>query len=241
MKSFEDYVQTANAAKTTTELFEIFKSAMASYGFDKIMFALLTDHNDIGLKGGGGIIQNYPEDWMRHYFENSFDKLDPVVTYGVHQSEAFTWEEIPKQVLLTAAQKKILNMGIESGLNNGVGIPLRGSKNQLAGISLATAEKKDASFYNSDVITAFCNHFYVAFKRLHESKNINPKNIVLTNREREILTWAAKGKTDEEIARILAITRHTVNMHLRNIYSKIDANNRILAVVKALNFGLISF
>ena len=63
--------------------------------------------------------------------------------------------------------------------------------------------------------------------------------IVLTEREKMILGWAAIGKTDYEIAQLLNISKHTVNMHMRHIYAKIEANNRILAVVKALVTGLV--
>ena len=63
--------------------------------------------------------------------------------------------------------------------------------------------------------------------------------INLAKREKEILAWVAIGKTDSEIGQILGISKHTVNMHLRRIYEKVGANNRILAVIKALTIGLM--
>ncbi|MGB9154796.1 MAG: LuxR family transcriptional regulator [Alphaproteobacteria bacterium] len=240
MDGFEDYLQKANAAQTPEELFNIFVNTLHQYGFDKVLFGLLTNHKDIGLNAGIGILENYPADWMQYYFEHSFDKVDPIVTYGIHQSGAFKWSDISKHVELERKQLKCLNLGAEAGLNNGISIPLRGSNGQAAGISLASSEKKDACYFNPDLVTAFCNHFYVAYKRLHEKNPINPKNIVLTDKEQEILTWAAVGKTDDEIAQILTISKHTINMHFRHIYAKTEANNRVLAVVKGLSFGLIT-
>lgn len=240
MVSFERYLELANQAKTPQELFDVFISTLSQYGFDKILFGLLTDHKDIDLKAGVGVMQNYPADWMKYYFEQAFDKIDPIVTYGVHQLGAFQWKDIPKSVELKPVQKKCLDLGTEAGLHNGISIPLRGPYNQVAGISLATSEKKDACYFDTDLMTAMCNHFYIAYKRLHEKRPMNPKNIVLTNQEREILKFAAIGKTDDEIGDILKISKHTVNMHFRNIYKKIEANNRILAVVKALTIGLVS-
>jgi DNA-binding CsgD family transcriptional regulator len=238
MQKFEEYLEKANKAKTAEELFEIFLSTVGQHGFNKVLFALLTDHRDIGLSAGVGVIENYPEDWMKYYFENGFDKIDPIVTYGVHQDGTFEWAEIPKKVHLHSKQKQCLYLGEEAGLHNGISIPLRGINNQMAGISLATSEKIDACEINPDLITAYCNHFYTAFKRLHNPRQ-HPTNILLTKQEREVLTWAANGKSDEDIAEIMKISKHTVNMHARGAFKKLDASNRVVAVVKAISLGII--
>jgi DNA-binding CsgD family transcriptional regulator len=239
MMSFEDYLDKANGASTPEQLFEIFVSTVRQYGYDRVHFGLLTDHIDLDLKAQVGIVQNYPDDWIRYYLQHGLDKIDPVITYGAFQPAAFAWQEIADHVELSALQQKCLNMGREAGLHNGVSIALRGHNYQLAGISLATSEKHDASLFQEDLITALCNHFYTAYKKLHAKPPSTAVNIVLTNRERDILTWAAVGKSDDEIANIFMISRHTVNTHLRHIYAKLGANNRTFAVVKALTHGLI--
>lgn len=239
MGGFEEYLEKANRAKTPNELFDVFRGTVQQHGFDKVLFALITDHKDIGLNAGIGVMENYPEDWIQYYFEQGLDQIDPIVTYGVHQMGSFAWEDIPKRTRLLPKQMECLNLGSEAGLNNGISIPLRGINNQMAGFSLASSEKVDACHLAPDLMTAYCNHFYIAFKRLHEKKPLNSENIVLTPREKEVLKWAAVGKADEDIATILNMSKHTVNMHFRNIYKKLDVNNRVLAVVKSLSIGLI--
>ena len=64
-------------------------------------------------------------------------------------------------------------------------------------------------------------------------------NTHLTEREKEILSLVAFGKTDNEISILLKSSKHTINMHLRSIYDKIGATNRTLAVVKALASGWV--
>ena len=56
---------------------------------------------------------------------------------------------------------------------------------------------------------------------------------VLTRREIEILTKAASGATNTEIANELYISSHTVKSHLYNIYKKIEVSNRIEAALWA--------
>ena len=52
----------------------------------------------------------------------------------------------------------------------------------------------------------------------------------LTAREREILIWVSRGKTNKEIAQILWISPGTVRKHLENIYEKLGVSNRAGAV-----------
>ena len=61
----------------------------------------------------------------------------------------------------------------------------------------------------------------------------------LSPRETEVLTWIAAGKTDEEIAVILGISRNTVDTHMRHVFRKLDATNRVTAVVAGLTHGYI--
>jgi DNA-binding CsgD family transcriptional regulator len=63
---------------------------------------------------------------------------------------------------------------------------------------------------------------------------------VLTPRESECLTWAARGKTSEEIAQILHRSTETIEFHLSNAMLKLHARNRAHAVAIACLRGLIA-
>lgn len=61
----------------------------------------------------------------------------------------------------------------------------------------------------------------------------------LTEREREILQYVAKGESNKRIARDLGITEGTVKTHLQSILAKLDATSRTEAVAIAHKRGLI--
>jgi DNA-binding CsgD family transcriptional regulator len=63
------------------------------------------------------------------------------------------------------------------------------------------------------------------------------ERIELTAREREVLAWVARGKTNPEIARLLWLASSTVGKHLENVYAKLDVSTRTAAVARFL--GLI--
>lgn len=61
----------------------------------------------------------------------------------------------------------------------------------------------------------------------------------LTEREREVLALVATGKTLDEVARRLGISRNTAHTHLKRIYDKLDISSRSQAALQAARLGLI--
>ena len=59
----------------------------------------------------------------------------------------------------------------------------------------------------------------------------------LTARERDVLIWLARGKTDRDIATVLTLSPRTVQKHLEHIYVKLGVETRTAAVMRALRTG----
>ena len=64
--------------------------------------------------------------------------------------------------------------------------------------------------------------------------NIEPKteDFDLTAREQEVLDLLCQGYLYKEIGDKLKISGHTVNFHIRHIYSKLQVRSRAQAVAK---------
>ena len=73
------------------------------------------------------------------------------------------------------------------------------------------------------------------------SNDVNTLDLkkTLTNRETQILEILAKGLSNKEIANIFDLSVHTINVHVRNIYRKLQAANRTEAVFEAKAQGLL--
>jgi two-component system nitrate/nitrite response regulator NarL len=61
---------------------------------------------------------------------------------------------------------------------------------------------------------------------------------VLSGREREILTYVAKGASNKEIARALDLAESTVKIHVQHILRKLGLQSRVQAAVLAVEQGL---
>lgn len=62
------------------------------------------------------------------------------------------------------------------------------------------------------------------------------RGLGLTEREAEILFWAAQGKSDAAIAVLCGISPRTVQIHLAHVYAKLGVENRTSAALAAVEF-----
>ena len=73
------------------------------------------------------------------------------------------------------------------------------------------------------------------FARYGPVEHVEP----LTTREEEVLRFLVKGLIKKEIADQLFISQHTVDMHLRSVYRKLQVRSQTEAVSKALRQGIV--
>ena len=95
-----------------------------------------------------------------------------------------------------------------------------------------------------DILSAASTHqFTIARRRgvweITEAPKTQTRTGSLTPREREVMAWASRGKSAWEIAKILYITKRTVDEHVQKAVRKLGAANRTQAVAIAIRDRLI--
>lgn len=65
------------------------------------------------------------------------------------------------------------------------------------------------------------------------------EKVQLSNREQEVLELIARGFSYAEIARLKAVSVHTVQTHIKNLYSKLAVHSKSEAVYEATRMGLL--
>jgi len=246
MATLARFFEASNETASLDELYRLLEETILyECGYDRVIFSLMSDHVSLGLKAGHGIMRNYPDDWMRHYVEHGYEHLDPVRRFGFRHVGPFIWDQLPLVMDLSPRQQLCLNMGREAGLHNGAAICLRGVMGEMAGIGGASSRaqgrlsEKDLK-YRLSLLNAISHQFYVAFCALHERASAAPaRQIVLTERELQIIRLMAGAKSDGVISEILSISTSAVNFHARNILRKFGVSNRLSAVLKAMHSGIL--
>jgi len=60
-----------------------------------------------------------------------------------------------------------------------------------------------------------------------------------TPRELQALTLVSRGMDSKTVAKKMGISKRTVDFHLANVYTKLDANNRVQAINNARAKGYL--
>jgi DNA-binding NarL/FixJ family response regulator len=61
----------------------------------------------------------------------------------------------------------------------------------------------------------------------------------LTEREREVIVWVARGHNNQSIAQELVISEKTVKTHISNILGKLNLDDRTQLAIYAIKHGLV--
>jgi two-component system nitrate/nitrite response regulator NarL len=69
---------------------------------------------------------------------------------------------------------------------------------------------------------------------------LDGESISLTKRQLEVLRHLAEGKSTDEIAADLAVSRATARNHIANLLAALGAHSRLQAVVIARRAGILS-
>ena len=78
------------------------------------------------------------------------------------------------------------------------------------------------------------------FQQLSQEREVEELVSPLTSREIDIISLMAQGCANKQIASKLNVSEQTIKNHITSILSKLDANARTEAVVKAIRKGLIT-
>ena len=78
------------------------------------------------------------------------------------------------------------------------------------------------------------------YKTPYQLREKPPEALLLSPRELEILQELALGFSNKDIARMLDMTENTVKFHMKNIFKKLDVDNRLRAVSTGQEMGLIT-
>ena len=76
-------------------------------------------------------------------------------------------------------------------------------------------------------------------EQLNQQKQQAIQSLTLTNREKQVLVYIAKGYQVAEIAYELKLSSHTISGYIKTIYQKLHISSRAEAALLAQQYGLI--
>ncbi len=236
------FLEMCRNAASPEMIFGAFRTATEQLGYDRIALVPVTPQarHILGVNAlAPAVIANVPQNWISHYFANGYDLFDPVLLRTPNTVEPVIWEDLARERPLSPKQRRVMVESHDAGLLNGVSIPVHGPAGETYVISLATGTADPPRFADPAKLQLLAMQFMMFYARQLRRSLGEPGSVHLTDRERECLTWTARGKSAWSIGKILNVSEHTVNFHLKRGMAKLGSANRMQAVVAALRQGLI--
>lgn len=191
------------------------------------------------------VATNYEPQWVGHYTAKNYIFADPTIVSARTRRLPLAWdgtEHIVRNDGLTRKQRKIMDESVDFGLRAGITIPIHAPHGEFACLTgifdgSSKALRKLLRERMQDLYFAgLLYHDALWEKFLHGGTEESP---LVTAREAEVLTWAARGKTNWEIARILNLSEDGVKFHLKNASRRLNTTSKVHTVTKALCLGVI--
>lgn len=181
------------------------------------------------------VLGNWPKGWVDQYSQAGWNQRDRVAQALHKNTRAFSWSSvvIPKED--KQAQRVMDTASKEFGMRSGICVPIHGRNGYEAGFSYSgyEADGSDEALGAIQLVSFFAESRFRSFDR-----NFGHAKL-LTPREREVLTWAAAGKTAWDTGEILNIAEGTVNVIARNAMAKLNTHTRAQAIAEAIRTGEI--
>jgi len=232
----EDLLRIAEQEKCERAIFAHIESAARTLGFEYCAYGfrapLPASNPKIVL------LNNYPQAWCERYTEAAYLQIDPTVLHGRRFQSSLVWSDsvfADAKTLWDEAQSFGLRVGWAQSSLDGLGVggmlTLSRSSEALTTQELEAKEQK---------LRWLVHIAHMTLARVLKGKQPDKSIHCLTGRELEVLKWTADGKSSQDIADILIVSKNTVDFHVKNAVAKLQAANKTAAVVRAAMFGYLN-
>lgn len=240
-EEYAPYIDKISSSTNKESLLSSISCFVEFVGFEYYVYACFTPSERGCTKDEIVLINGYPQEWRDHYDYNCYSSFDPVVQICKRSIMPLKWANISYELV---GDKPVMEEAKQFGLAYGWTVPLHSFGGEWSLLSIASSSCDDFFMHENDPRLALSYLVMpVINKAIAEIYPVKRKKMsqtgIVTQRERETIAWAADGKTNWEISKIMGISESTVRFHIKNVSLKMGASNKVSAVSKAILYGVI--
>ncbi len=228
-------------AQTAQEAFDQYCTAIDPYRFDFISMGRL-----LPARAGSRSPENVPrqfhlskggDEWINKLVKTGdLITKSPLVLHGFRVSVPFRWREAWQN--LSEEQKVHVEGTKAAGLNYGICFPIMQDRTAPGLMSMGREKEFELELTDMVSLETLVRQVFDVMYRLTEIPE-SLGQIALSEREREVLTLVAQGKTNWEIGKILQISEYSIRDYLKDLSKRMATSNRTHTVTRAIRLGLI--
>ncbi|MCA1196504.1 LuxR family transcriptional regulator [Sphingomonas sp. R647] len=235
----EAFSTVLSSAGALPELFSALEEYTAAMGF---RYFAVAHHVDFATAPDLAIrLHNYPACWEAWFDARHLGRFDPIHRASHVASVGFQWSQVPNLIRMTTGDRQVLSEARRFGIGEGFTIPAHVPGEYNGSCSFAVASGDDFPEHHVLIAQLVGGLAFETARRLSLPSRAPTPTSPLTDRQRDCVLWAARGKTDWEIARILGVSHETVIQHLKHARERYGVQKRAHLAVMALFDGSICF
>jgi len=249
----EEQLAAIESALSTDDLLRVMQGIAEELGFVSFSFIDNSRPHDLdpfyfGTSGN---------EWEETYHDNAFVGVDPALRQARRTNKPFLWAEIVREPARRgpkSQQSRLMEAALDQGFTEGLVVPCHfqdshGRYQSASGVYYWS--QRPANLYgiikeNRWRLHLLMIYFIQRTIDLHDARQTRSMpgfnrlaGNDLSDRERDVLSWCAQGKTSVEIADILEVSDRSIEVHLKHAMQKLNARNRTAAVALAIRNGCI--
>ncbi|TPG21786.1 LuxR family transcriptional regulator [Sphingomonas koreensis] len=235
------FMRIVEAVANADDLSSAMIAVTAELGFQ---YFALSHHVDVVAAAGRAIrLHNYPANWADYYDARALGVSDPVHRASHVTSTGFRWSTMAAMIPLTAEDRRMLALGREQGIGDGFTVPANVPGEARGSCSFANEAGRPIAVEMLPLAQLAGAFAFEGARRLWTARGHvpTPPPPGLTDRQRDCVMWAARGKGDWEIGRILGISEETVARHIKQGCARYGVNKRTLLAIRTLYDGTLIF
>ena len=182
----------------------------------------------------------YAPEWLHNYYRHDVRRHDPFPDHVMRGGTTLCLADLHAKMTLGAQQKAFVEEYYADTLDRMVAIPVYGpfDFDTYATVTLGrpVTDADDETVEHMVAVVEAVNRRIAHLLETHTGLDIQ-----LSDREREVLHWIGRSKSNGDIATILDLSAATVDTYVRRLFGKLLVNDRIAAAVKGIRLGLIRY
>ena len=210
---------------------------------EKLGLAIVAD--GVGGQADGALASRAAVGCVAKYLRRAASAFSRATSLTASSTLAPTRDSVSKvQERAVARAIDLANLRRDVGASAAIVVPIHLPFGQIAAAGFSRYDCENADLANeyalfADELALYARVFVSGYVKATCSSYWLPRETRLSRHEVECLRWAAIGKTDDEISRIIGRSRSTVRFHVNSASSKLGAANRSQTVFKAAQLGFL--
>jgi DNA-binding CsgD family transcriptional regulator len=236
-----DFIEAAERAESLPELSRCLAASFERFGVPHFTLGAMLQDNLDAAPTFTTLVRGVTQAWSDHYWDQKYFNVDAAVHLALQRDTAFGWSLIENSRLPKSSARLFSEIRDAMAIRGGYVVPIHDEAG-LAGIVALHHEDRELPAKTAQALKLISIYALERAKELRELERglHTPETACpLSMRQREILAFAAQGKSEGDTGDILSIASTTVREHMTNIRDLLGVRTKTQAVVHAVRKGWI--